>query len=55
MSFLLLRIENSGTDARRAAAKEHRRKAAFGVRPDDDFDSYSGRRRRVSLWSTFKT
>jgi len=52
MSFLL-RIENSGTDARRPAAEWHRRKAGFGVRPGDDFDSYSSRRRRVSAWSTF--
>jgi hypothetical protein len=52
MSFLL-RIENSGTDPRRAAAEGHRLKAGFGVRPGDDLDSYSGRRRRVSAWSTF--
>jgi hypothetical protein len=52
MSFLL-RIENSGTDARRAAADRHRLKAGFGVRPGDDFDSYPGRRRRVNVWSTF--
>jgi hypothetical protein len=41
-------------DATKAGFERRRRKAASELVPADDFESYSGRRRRTNAWSRFR-